>query len=564
MIAFTFTGDFRAGEQARFVFQLFSIALIVLSAGYFAAGRVQVRPQQAKPLARRHLFLGIVLLTSGALGWVAASNLYAYSREIETLLASIANPQDEADSVGFSGNGRLGSVARQKANAGRRVALRVYADNSPGYLRGRAFTTYSRTEWHADSKRITLSPETDATPKGGNATKHGDLRTFPVISMDLDACDRLEIWPNQPFREFVFVPLGLAALQIPVDALSIDMNGIIEADDLLSGTSYVALRMTETARSPDPLTANEYAPPLPQLNWELLTALPEDLDPRILELAASIADHATTASEKIAAVEQYFQDNYEYQFGINIPSGADPLTHFLLEKPPAHCEYFASGAAILLRSVGVPCRYVTGYVAAERNDYGDYWIARNRDAHAWVEAFDPEQGWVLVEATPVGGVPQAGSASTASQMWDSVRAQWQRLIVSIRRDGVRAVLGWLVRWLGRPWFLAVLLLAVAGITLRRLWRRRSRTPAQPTDPCVIQLKKLLKAMDQRWHNAGLTRQPHETYHQFAERITSTASDPACQRAAQWYRQYATIRFSGQVDARSVQMLQDTLTCVDED
>lgn len=564
MVTLTFTGDFRAGEQARLVFQLFSIVMIALTAGYFAAGRVQARAHQKERPASRRLFLGIVLLASGALGWVAASNLYGYSREIEMLLASIANPQDEADSAGFSGNGRLGSVARQKTNAGRRVALRVYADDAPGYLRGRAFTTYSRAEWHADSERTTLPPETDANSQGGIATRQGDLRTFSLIPVDLGTCDRLEIWPNQPFREVVFVPLGLAALQIPVDTLSIDMHGIIETDELPLGTAYLALRTTENVRSPDPIAANEYGHTLPRPNREFLTALPDDLDPRILELTASIAGHATTASEKIAAVEQYFQDNYEYQFGIDIPPGVDPLTYFLLEKPPAHCEFFASGAAILLRAVGVPCRYVTGFVAAERNDYGDYWIARNRDAHAWVEAFDPEQGWVVVEATPAGGVPQTNSDSTASQMWDSVRAQWQRLVASVRRDGMRAVFGWLTRWFGRPWFLAALLLAVAGITLRRLWRRRSHKPAQPTDPCVIQLQELLNAMDRRWQNAGLTRQPHETYHQFAERITSAASGPACHQAALWYRQYATIRFSGQVDAGSVQMLQEAFACVDVD
>jgi protein-glutamine gamma-glutamyltransferase len=564
MVTFTFTGDFRAAEQARVVFQLFSIVLIALTAAYFAAGRVQARAHQTEQPASRRLLLGIVLLASGALGWVAASNLYGYSRQLEMLLASITDPQDEADSAGFSGNGRLGSVARQKANAGRRVALRVYADDSPGYLRGRAFTTYSRTEWHADSERITLSPEPDANSHEGDPTKQGDLRTFSLIQTDLDACDRLEIWPNQPFREFVFVPLGLAALQIPVDNLSIDVHGIIETDDLPSGTAYVALRTTENVRSPDPIAANEYAHPLPQTDWELLTALPEDLDPRILALATSVAGQATTTSEKIAVVEQYFQDNYEYQFGIDIPRGSDPLTYFLLEKPPAHCEYFASGAAILLRAAGVPCRYVTGFVAAERNDFGDYWVARNRDAHAWVEAFDPEQGWVVVEATPAGGVPQTNSASTASQMWDSVRAQWQRLIASVRQDSMRAVLGWLVRWFGRPWFLAVVLLIVAGVALRWLWRRRGRKPAQPSDPCLGQLQELLKAMDQRWRKAGVARQPHETYHQFAERMTSTTSDPAYHRSAQWYRQYATIRFSGQVDTGSVQMLQDSFARLAED
>ena len=564
IVAFTFTGDFRANGHGRLVFQTFSVALIALTAGYFASCRREGAEQAARPLAGRYVFLGMVLLASGGLGWVAASNLYGYSQEIEMLLVKVTTPQTQPESAGFSGRGRLGSVAQQKANAGSRVALRVYADDSPGYLRGRAFATYSGSEWHADGEWTTLTPETHASPLEAARPGQDNHRTFFLIRSDPDVCDRQEIWPNQAFQEIVFLPAGLAALQIPVDTLSIDMHQIIETDELPPGTAYVAMTTAKPLRGPGALAPNENASPPSDADRERLTALPEDLDPRVLALATRVTGQATTTGEKIAVVEQYFQDNYEYQFGIEIPAGTDPLTYFLVEKPPAHCEFFASGAAMLLRAVDVPCRYVTGFVAAERNDYGDYWVARNRDAHAWVEAFDPERGWVVVEATPASGVPQANSASNASQMWDSVHAQWQRLASSVRRDGIRAVLGAMGRCLASPWFLAVLLLVAAGIVVRWLSRRHSGRPAQPGNPCSVRLQELLRRMDRRWQKAGLARRPHETYHQFAERMTSTTSEPAYQRAAEWYRQFAAIRFSGQVDTGSVQMLQDTFACIDED
>ena len=87
---------------------------------------------------------------------------------------------------------------------------------------------------------------------------------------------------------------------------------------------------------------------------------------------------------------------------MTVPRDVEPLSHFLLERIPAHCEFFASGAVALLRYQGVPCRYVTGYVVTElESEYGDYWIARNRNAHAWVEAYDDENNqWVIVEPTP--------------------------------------------------------------------------------------------------------------------------------------------------------------------
>ncbi|MBC8876162.1 MAG: transglutaminase domain-containing protein [Planctomycetes bacterium] len=564
IVALTFTGDFQASGHTRLVFQAFSLVLIALTAGYFAACRVRGGEQPAKPLVGRRVLLGIVLATSGALAWVAASNLYRYARQIETVLGAVMNPPSRPESVGFSGKGRLGSVARQKANAGSRVALRVYADDSPGYLRGRAFDTYDRAEWRVDGEQTTLTPDTDEDSSPSVLPSQGDVRTFSLIRSETDAWNRQEIWPNRAFQEVVFVPLGLAALQLPVDKLSVNMHGIIETNSLPSGAEYVALTFEETTQLPvlentrdDSAAApHGYVQRVPPPDWKLLTSVPDDLDPRIGALAVRVAGRSTTAREKIAAVERHFLDNYQYQFGIDIPEGRDPLTYFLLEKPPAHCEYFASGAAVLLRSVGVPCRYVTGFVVAERNNYGDYWVARNRDAHAWVEAFDPEQGWVVVEATPANGVPQETSASAASQMWDTLRAQWQRLVAAIRKDGMSAVLDVLRRWFVRPWFLVLLLLVTAAIALRWMWRRRGQKPARPRDPCLGQFERLLNAMDRRWQKAGLSRQPHETLHQFAERVTSAASDPAHHQAAEWYRQFAAIRFSGQVDAASVQMLRD--------
>ena len=235
------------------------------------------------------------------------------------------------------------------------------------------------------------------------------------------------------------------------------------------------------------------------------------------------------------------------------------MTHFLLEKTPAHCEYFASGAAVLLRAAGVPSRYVTGFVAAERNDFGDYWIARNRDAHAWVEAYDRERGWVVVEATPASGLPQENPASAASQVWDTLRSRWQRFVASIRQGGVRSILGSLGRWFTRPPVLLALLLAATVFASRWIWRRRSRTCAVQRDPCLIQLQRLLTLMDRRWRKEGLARQPHETLHQFADRVSSSSPDLAHGKAAQWYRQFAAIRYSGRADAVSVETLQAKLT-----
>lgn len=542
IVAMTFAADLQVRGQTRLVFQLFSLGLIVLSASYFAACRMPIAAAAARNLVSRSMILGTILVLAGAVAWFSASNLHSHAYQIERMLIRMANPPSPPQSAGFSGQGRLGSVAGQKELAPDSVALRIWAEQSPVYLRGRAFDVYTHSEWKTSGDRIAVAPERRELVPSSMAVDRADVQTFLISRSETEAWRRMEIWPNQPFHEVVFAPLGWTALQAPVEKLTIDLHEIPETDELPLGTAYIVWSMA-------PRGARDV--PGPQL-----TGLPQDLDPRVRDLAIRVAGQCQTDGEKIAAVERYFLDNYQYQIGIDIPPQADPLTWFLLERPPAHCEYFASGAAVLLRAVGVPCRYVTGFVVAERNGYGGYWVAKNRDAHAWVEAYDRHLGWVLVEATPASGVPQAASASRTSQIWDAVRARWQRLLAAIRQGGLRAALAAFRDWLRHPWLWLILPAFAAPWVVRWIVRRRRRNRSAARDPLLDELRRLLRQMDDRWRRAGLARQPYETLHQFADRLASLSPAEEHRLAADWYRRCAAIRYSGLANIDAVRGLRE--------
>ena len=81
IVAMTFTGDFLAKGQARLVFQVFSIGLIALTAGYFAACRLHGPEQPARRLASRRVFLGIVFWQAGPWdGWPPALSTATHTR----------------------------------------------------------------------------------------------------------------------------------------------------------------------------------------------------------------------------------------------------------------------------------------------------------------------------------------------------------------------------------------------------------------------------------------------------------------------------------------------------
>jgi hypothetical protein len=80
---------------------------------------------------------------------------------------------------------------------------------------------------------------------------------------------------------------------------------------------------------------------------------------------------------------------------------------------------------------GIPARLVTGFLATEWNEFGHYYTVRQRDAHAWVEVYFPQSGWITLDPTPA-------SSEAATQLWwqspssivDSIHLKWDHLFVN--------------------------------------------------------------------------------------------------------------------------------------
>lgn len=126
------------------------------------------------------------------------------------------------------------------------------------------------------------------------------------------------------------------------------------------------------------------------------------------------------ASKIYAAVKQYLWDNTEYSLSPGkTPAGEDTINYFLNESKKGYCTYYATTAAMLLRSVGIPTRYVEGvYVGKDRvkesADNEKEVDVLDSDAHAWVEVFDEYYGFVPLEVTPGRGEDDTTTDSSDS------------------------------------------------------------------------------------------------------------------------------------------------------
>ncbi|MFT4145353.1 MAG: transglutaminase domain-containing protein [Mobilitalea sp.] len=128
--------------------------------------------------------------------------------------------------------------------------------------------------------------------------------------------------------------------------------------------------------------------------------LPEELPERVYQLAQDITKEYSTKYEKLKAIEQYLISNYTYTLKVKpLPEGKDFADYFLFETKQGYCTYYATAMAVLGRCIGIPTRYVEGYLGVFDKKDGDMYLVTNSQAHAWAEAYFEGVGWIPFEAT---------------------------------------------------------------------------------------------------------------------------------------------------------------------
>ena len=130
------------------------------------------------------------------------------------------------------------------------------------------------------------------------------------------------------------------------------------------------------------------------------TNLPKNLPERVVDLAKEITDGIDNDYDRVVAVEDYLSNNFQYNLTVaDVPEDRNFVDWFLFDTKEGYCTYYATAMTTLVRSLGLPARYVEGfatpYAAAEDNRY----VVLNSNAHAWVEVYFEGMGWMTFEPT---------------------------------------------------------------------------------------------------------------------------------------------------------------------
>lgn len=569
VLVFICLGDIDVSRRQRRMFQHATLALVSLACLYYSAAR---RPQAMSTPRRKwtHVAISLAVLFVTAV-CARTANAWVLERwaELERWITHSTKPPPRVDSqdalIGFSGQAPLGAVQLLRSALSDEVALRVYSDRPPQYLRGAVFERFLGNRWdlHGDwlplnHQRRPLGFDPDAPRQAGPAEHK--LWRFALRPKVSDVMPSMKIWRTTSVDRFSFLPLSAVQVEIPAEFMYVDRHGIVAAVN-------IPVEESMTVWYSDQGDANRLESIVQPTKWdgdqpmelsrsEIMAAkvrlrqLPDRIDSRVLALATKLFANCRAPADRVEAVRNYFA-SYSYADSIELPPLRNPITYFLLHKPAAHCEFFASGAAVLLRLGSIPCRYVTGYVGGEYNQLGGYWVVRQRQAHAWLEVFLPDQGWVTFDPTPAEGRPQTVQSLSLWQLWDELSLRSQMIRTELAHVGwaskltaLRLCLGLLVTTVP-GWCVSMGLLYLAWRILRSRVKG-SRVSLSRSE--FLRLHGLLEQLERRLRRAGLERGPSETLHTFAKRIEESARlRPNLREAAQWYQHYAEARYCDILD-----------------
>lgn len=206
----------------------------------------------------------------------------------------------------------------------------------------------------------------------------------------------------------IFVPTYYSPVNVQLPGARYDSGmSVVFTDDKgdVAGKTYEVTSRVPRPSEGELAAASTDVPEAVEQNL----VVPNDVDPSVIELTQTVVGDAESPWEVAVALDAFFSDpvqGFIYSLEVPDPDGADPLASFL-DKRIGFCEQYASAMASMFRIADVPARVVVGYTNGTRDEEDGSYRITTDDAHAWVEAYFGDAGWVSFDPTPIGerGVP---------------------------------------------------------------------------------------------------------------------------------------------------------------
>jgi transglutaminase-like putative cysteine protease len=247
-----------------------------------------------------------------------------------------------------------------------------------------------------------------------------------------------------------------------------------------------------------------------------------------LEVTAGTDNYYT----RVATIESWLKDNFLYSLKPGTASDGNQLEYFLFDARKGYCSYFAFAMTLMCRSIGIPARVVVGFFVHPDSGVLNFYPVQANQAHAWVEVWFDEYGWIEFDPTSQTMAPgedfEFGMASPedfiplieeilnnqnllaemqGKEDSNPARLFWTRFMQPLIRQGIRL------------WFLIPLLwLGLVVLSRYRFHLSAAKTPG-------LRYRAAFYAWMDRLHRAGLGRPRNRTLSDHADRLGSERGIP---------------------------------------
>jgi len=424
---------------------------------------------------------------------------------------------------------------------------------TPVKPRTAVYDIYEGNRW-AQSER-----EWRRVPRDGDVWRMPPLQEMGTAPAVTDVVD-VEITSAYGFLGLLPVPYFPEEIDADVPSLRVDRAG------MLSFTGHVLPGDTYTARvaMPAAVTAPPGSQPPSPADMSFALQVPESVPARVKRLARRVAAdaNATIPTTQAIAIENYLRDPARFTYDLDapwVPEGRDYVDHFLFSSRRGYCNHYATAMAVMVRSLGIPARLATGFTAGQYQPDREVYEIRDQDAHAWVEVFLPDTGWVDFDPTPDVETQEEPAGGT-------------RGVIAATREWLVAAGTWVA---GHALLVAALIVLLAAATVGGMaaarWYRRQLRLLRPGAPARDRVIHAYRQALQLLARAGLTRPPSAAPWEF-QRVTAGQAPPLAQELALLTEKYVGARFAagpppaGDAEAAEAALmrLRDAVLELDED
>ncbi len=305
--------------------------------------------------------------------------------------------------------------------------------------------------------------------------------------------------------------------------------------------------------------------------------LPDYVPERVLNLAADIAEKTGSSSiyDQVKAIEDYLKgDQFTYsKEDVPYPEESqDYVDQFLFETQIGYCDNFSTAMVIMVRSLGIPARWVKGYTAGDlvydQQLSESRYVVTNNNAHSWPEVYFPSVGWVPFEPTK-GFSSDARFMASQSVANDQEESQVTRnenqpenkepeKPAETKDMSSQSAYGSLKSKVAEHWKNALVVILVLGGAAILLYRVRGRWMPRIW---VFYYKRILKKPDYSYayvqllrelNRYGIKRKPGQTLREYASYVDQFFGSSDMNRLTNAYEKYIYSGEKNEIDWRNFQ------------